>query len=241
MPVSFESDGAARGTLFPRGFGLSLAASQQLAVVPEDPQIPVFYRDKDTLFHAGHVTAPWSVYVSDPIAEVRLTMQSQTTPSTAVTAQLTSQGVQATWSGQGKGEFRIGGRAVNLQTPPAGGRALRLHYRIDETPQGPVVLTMRCEPPAAAPPPPSGSAAASVKRCGMAESEGVDLTQSFGAVHAGSWSTLTIPLTCLHGTGGTLELVGAPFALESAGRLGVTFDDIRFVRDPAAACPPHAH
>jgi hypothetical protein len=161
-------------------------------------------------------------------------MQSQTTPGNVVTAQLTSQGVQATWSGHGKGEFRIGGRAVDLQTP---GRALRLHYRIDETPQGPVVLSMRCEAPAAAPTP----ASASMKRCGMADGEGVDLTQSFGSVHAGSWSTLTLPLACLHRAAGTLERVGAPFALESSGRLGVTFDDIRFVRDPAAACPPQPH
>jgi beta-glucosidase len=239
MPVTFGSDSAVHGALFPRGFGLSLAKSQDLAPVSEDPAIPVVYRDKDTLFHAGHVTAPWSIYVSDPGAEVRLTMQSQTTPSSAVTAQLTSQGdVQALWSGQGTGEFRIGGRAVSLQTPSASGPALRLHYRVDEAPQRPVVLSMRCEAPAGASIPASGSTAASMKRCGMAEGEGVDLSQSFRSAHAGSWETLTIPLTCFHGTGGTLERVSAPFALESSGRLGVRFDDIRFVRETTAACPP---
>jgi beta-glucosidase len=238
MPVAFDSGGAVRGALFPRGFGLSLAKSQDLALVSEDPAIPAVYRDEHTLFHAGHVTAPWSIYVSDPIAEVRLTMQSQTTPGTAVTAQLTSQGVQAIWSGQGKGEFRIGGRAVSLRTPSAGGSALSLHYRIDESPQRPVVLSMRCEAPAGAPNPASGSAPASMRRCGMAEGEGVDLTQSFRSAHAGTWATLTIPLACLHGTGGTLERVSAPFALESSGRLGVSFDDIRIVRDTTAACPP---
>jgi beta-glucosidase len=239
MPVTFGSDSAVHGALFPRGFGLSLAKSQDLAPVSEDPAIPVVYRDKDTLFHAGHVTAPWSIYVSDPGAEVRLTMQSQTTPSSAVTAQLTSQGdVQALWSGQGTGEFRIGGRAVSLQTPSASGPALRLHYRVDEAPQRPVVLSMRCEAPAGASIPASGSTAASMKRCGMAEGEGVDLSQSFRSAHAGSWETLTIPLTCFHGTGGTLERVSAPFALESSGRLGVSFDDIRFVRETTAACPP---
>jgi beta-glucosidase len=238
MPVTFDSDSAVSGALFRRGFGLSLAKSQELAPVSEDAAIPAVYREKDTLFHAGHVTAPWSIYVSDPAAEVRLTMQSQTTPSAAVTAQLTSQGVQAVWSGQGMGEFRIGGRAVSLPTPSIGGPALRLHYRIDEAPQGPVILSMRCEAAAGAPIPASDSAAASMRRCGMAEAEGLDLAESFRAAHAGSWVTLTLPLTCLHHTGAVLELVSAPFALESSGRLGVSFDDIRFVRDTTGTCPP---
>jgi beta-glucosidase len=240
MPVTFDSDNTVRGALFPRGFGLSLASSQQLAQLPEDPQVPVFYRDEDTLFHAGHVTAPWSIYVSDPLAEVRVTMQSQSSPGTAVTAQLTSQGVQATWSGRGKGEFRIGGRPVSLQTLSAGGPALRLHYRIDQAPkpQQPVILSMRCEAPAGPPDPASGSTAAGARRCGMAEGEGADLTQSFRSAQAGSWATLTVPLTCLHRGDGISKLVSAPFAVESSGRLGVSFDDIRLVRDTTAACPP---
>jgi beta-glucosidase len=237
MPVTFDSDSAVHGALFPRGFGLSFAKSQELRLVSEDPEVPVFYRDKDTLFHAGHVTAPWSIYVSDPLAEVRLTMQSQTTPSTAMSAELTSQGVQATWSGQDKGELRIGGRAVNLQTPAAGGPALRLHYRIDEAPQRPVILSMRCEAPAGAPIPVSAGAAASMRHCGMAEGDGFDLTQSFRSARPGSWATLTIPVACLHPAGGSLELVSAPFALQSSGRLRVSFDDIRLVHEATAACP----
>jgi hypothetical protein len=35
-----------------------------------------------------------------------------------------------------------------------------------------------------------------------------------------------------------LELVSAPFALESSSRLGVSFDDIRLVHQGTAACPP---
>jgi beta-glucosidase len=241
MPVTFDSDSAVHGALFPRGFGLSLAKSQELPPLSEDPGIQEVYRDKETLFHAGHVTAPWSIYVSDPIAEVRLTMQSQTTPSTAVTAQLTSQGVQVSWSGRDAGEFRIGGRAVSLQTPSGGAPALRLHYRIDETPQRPVILSMRCEIPAGAPNPASDSTATSTRRCGMPEGEGFDLTQSLRSAHTGSWTTLTIPMACLHRGRGTLELVSAPFALESSGRLGVSFDDIRIIRDAtASACPPQA-
>jgi hypothetical protein len=97
---------------------------------------------------------------------------------------------------------------------------------------------MRCEAAAGAPITASGGAAASMRRCGMAEGEGIDLTESFRSAGAGSWVTLTLPLACLHHTGAVLELVSAPFALESSGRLGVSFDDIRFVRDTAGTCPP---
>jgi hypothetical protein len=72
----------------------------------------------------------------------------------------------------------------------------------------------------------------------MADGAGVDLTRFFESAGTGSWTTLTLPLACLHRTGGAAALVSAPFALESAGRLDVSFDDIRVVRDPTASCPP---
>jgi beta-glucosidase len=224
MPVKFDAGNAVHGALFARGFGLTLAQTQELAQVPEDPRIPQLFRDRDTLFHAGHVTAPWSVYVSDATAEVRLTMQSQTTPDGAVTAQLASPGIQAGWSGRGPGEFRIGGHAVSLHAAPAEARAIRLHYRIEETPRQRVIFSMRCE---------------ALERCGLAADKGLDLTESLSSVGGRSWKTLTIPLDCLTRMGATLEGVSAPFVLESSGRFVVSFDDIRIVRDASAsACPP---
>ena len=177
MPVTFEgsqangkgasgtqADGTqVRGAQFPRGFGLTLAQSQELADLPEDPQIAPAHGDRDSLFNAGHVTAPWSIYVSDPGAEVRLTLQSQVSPAGAVTARLSGQNIQATWSGQGPGVFRIGGRATNLTKALADNQVLKLHYRVDQPPQKAVLLAMRCEP---------------AERCGMAPNTGLDLTET---------------------------------------------------------------
>jgi len=222
MPVRFAADNTVQGALFPMGFGLTLAKSQELELLSEDPAIPAAAREKDTLFYAGHVTAPWSIYVADPIGDIRLTLQSQTTPTRAVTAQLDSQAVEVQWSGQGKGEMRIGGRAVNLST--AAGQALRLHYRVDEAPRQPVILSMRC--------------AGYSERCGVGEGQGADLTASLQSARMGSWMTMTIPLACLSREQVTPLLVAAPFAVETSGSLAVRFDDIRLVHDPAAsACP----
>jgi beta-glucosidase len=225
MPVTFGPGQQVRGALFARGFGLTLAKSQQLGALPEDPHIPTPQRDRDTLFHAGHVTAPWSIYVSDASAEVRLTMQSQPSPAGAVTAELTSHGVQAAWSGKAPGEFRIGGRAVSLAPAGPDHPALQLHYRVEEKPRQPVIFSLRCD---------------TDPRCGLAAGKGLDLSQSFRAAVPGAWQTLTVPLACLQRLGATLGAVSAPLALESAGRFAASFADIRIVRRAGApACPPN--
>jgi len=237
MPVSFDSDNSVHGALFARGSGLSLASSENLAPLPEDPRTPAQYREKDTLFHAGHVTAPWSIYVADPIAEVRLTLQSQTTPSGAVTAKLTAPALRINWSGGGPGEFRIGGRAVSLQTTSTANPALRLHLRIEDPPQRAVIFSMRCEAAAGSPSPASAQTAALIQRCGLAAGEGLDLMESFQSAQPGTWTTVTVPLGCLNGTGGAL--VSAPFALESSGQLAVSFDDIQLIHESTPSpCPP---
>jgi beta-glucosidase len=234
MPVSFDADDQVQGALFPRGFGLSLAKSGELAQLAEDPRIPAELTDRDTLFHAGHVTAPWSIYVSDPIAETRLTMQSQVTPEKAVTVQLASQAVEVQWSGSNAGQFRIGGRAVSLSASPS--EALRLHYRVAAIPKQRVVLSMGCE----APPGSSASAAAAAQtqHCGMAPNQGADLTATFRSANKGSWATLTIPLSCLARSAGVANLVSSPLVLDTSGEFAVGFDEIRLVRDaPASGCP----
>jgi beta-glucosidase len=225
MPATFEGN-QVKGAQFPRGFGLTLAQSQELAELPEDPQVPPAYSDRESLFIAGHVTAPWSIYVSDPSAEVRLTLQSQPSPAGAVTARLAGPSIQATWSGQGPGVFRIGGRATSLTKALADAEVLKLHYRVEQSPLKAVSLTLRCEP---------------AERCGMAPNTGLDLTETFRAAGTGTWKTLTIPLACLKKAGAALGSVTAPLAIESAGPFAVSFDDIRITRQSgvSAACPPN--
>jgi beta-glucosidase len=224
MPVTFEGS-QVTGMQFARGYGLTFTESPDLADLPEDPRAAPAYSDRDSLFNAGHVTAPWSIYVSDPSAEVRLTMQSQVSPGGAVTAQLSGPNVQATWSGQGLGLFRIGGRATRLTKAAADKQVLKLHYRIDRAPSKPVILSIRCEP---------------AERCGMGPNTGLNLTATFRSAGTGTWKTLTLPLACLKRLGATLSSVTAPLAIESAGEFAVSFDDIRIERQngTATSCPP---
>ncbi|MBS0418120.1 MAG: exo 1,3/1,4-beta-D-glucan glucohydrolase [Proteobacteria bacterium] len=224
MPVTFSGN-EVKGAQFARGFGLTLAQSPELGELPENPEVAAAFADRDSLFSAGHVTAPWSIYVSDPSAEVRLTMQSQVSPAGAVTARLADQSVQAVWSGQGPGIFRIGGRATNLVQAVADNQVLKLHYRVEQSPRQAVILSLRCEP---------------AERCGLATGSGLDLTAAFRGTANGDWQTLSLPLGCLKKLGAALAAVTAPFAIETAGPFAVRFDDIRIARQPGAtSCPPN--
>ena len=92
MPVVFTPSGSVEGALFARGFGLSLTQPSQLRRLSEDPRIPLQLLTRDTLFHAGHVTAPWSIYLNDATAGVRLTTATQSSPGAALTVQLEGPG-----------------------------------------------------------------------------------------------------------------------------------------------------
>ena len=79
----------------------------------------------------GTLTAPWSAYVADSMAEVRLTMNKQGSPQNVVVAFLDGGTVSATWTGRGRGEFRIGGRAADFA---AGGDEIVARFRVKEAP-----------------------------------------------------------------------------------------------------------
>ncbi len=232
MPVSYQPGGSVRGALFKRGYGLSLATHTTLAQFQEDPQVPPA---QDTLFAAGHVTAPQSIYISDRTAQVRLTMQSQASPEATVTAVLRKHDLEATWSGAGRGELRIGGRAADYSAAAARGMTLRLHLRVDAPPTQPVRLGLRCEAPYG----PPRTAAAALPRdwsmCGRSGGAMLDVSRRLKPATRGVWQTLEVPLACLAGKDADLAHVNAPFAIATDGALALSFDDIRLT---AATAPP---
>jgi beta-glucosidase len=236
MPVTFDAHGAAHGALFPRGFGLSLGAPHETATVAEDPRVPAALRARDTLFHAGHVTAPWSIFVADRTAEVRLTTDHQRSPDGVVTAELAPPSVRASWAGVAVAEFRIGTRATDYRAAAHDNRALQVRYRVEQPPSGRVGVGVRCEAPYGT----SAAVATSSEwqRCGTREGALLDVTSTFRAAPLFAWRTLVLPLECLERVGASLATVTAPFVVETAGRFAVSFDDIRLVHETVPTpCP----
>jgi len=107
MPVTFDAAGHVSGALFALGSGLDYRASGNSPVLREDPRIPPQWAAAPgSLFHARHVTAPWSIFVADDGAEVHLTTQRQESPRGAVAVSLQGKAFRrfgrarkAAWSG----------------------------------------------------------------------------------------------------------------------------------------------
>jgi beta-glucosidase len=235
QPVRFAADGRVSGELFPRGFGLSLNARSDLGAQSEDARTPA-HSPRDSLFAAGHVTAPWSIYVEDPTATVRLTMQDQPSPRQTLIAKLADGNLEGTWSGNGVGELRIGGRAADFTARVQAGEALVLSYRVVERPTQPVTLGIRCEAPYGTRPPLDATAPVIDWRlCGARGGAGVDITGALHAAAPGSWHSLAVPLHCAT-AGADLKNVDAPFAMATAGRLTLQLRDVHLAHSDAT-CP----
>jgi beta-glucosidase len=239
MPVRFPGVGTSRGALFLRGFGLSLSSMATLPQLSEDPTVPPGGGSPHSLFTAAHVIAPWSIFVADRTAEVRLTMNSQTSPDGAVTATLHRPTVRVAWTGVAKSDFRIGGRAADYTAQATAGMEIVARYRVDERPTQSVGVGIRCDAPYSTHAPPVGvTSPIEWKLCGMPTGAFLDLTSTFSEAPIGAWRTLHLPLECLSHSGADLANVSAPFTIETAGRFAVRFADVRLARSPhARLCP----
>ena len=237
LPVRIGADQAVTGALFPRGYGLTYASASTVAQLAQDPATPGAQNPEDALFAAGHVIAPWSVFVEDPIAPVRLTMKSQASPGATLTTTLTTAGLQAVWSGKAIGELRIGGRAQDLRARTQSGTALIVRYRLVQPPTSAVTLGMRCEAPYGTRPPlDTTTPPIDWRLCGSRTGVGVDITASLRGAPLNTWQNLTIPLHCMADDKSDLRNVNAPLAIATAGTLSLEFEAVRLAVTEGA-CP----
>jgi beta-glucosidase len=225
MPVTFDAAGNVSGALFPRGGGLDYRSTvNSPSLLSEDPQIPPQWRwSPGSLFHAGHPTAPWSIFVADDRAEVHLTAARQESPRGTVVVASETDGSKVVWSGMQSGIFTISGRAGDMRPQAEQGVALDVRYRVDRVPTQPVKIGLRCTEPL----------------CGTPGGAMLDVTQVFRNAPPGHWRTLSIPLSCFAAAGADLAQVVVPFAVETSGPFGLTISDVRLAQGtsgPSSKC-----
>jgi beta-glucosidase len=212
MPARLDDGDQPIDALFPRGFGLTYADDVTLGRLPEEPRIPIELSASDSLFSAGHVTTPWSIYVEDAQASVRLTTSIQASPMGAVDVALNDAGVEAIWSGNGTGTLRFSGRGIDLRKRAAAGGVVSIRYRVDHAPSAAIELFISCGRQCRAP---------------------INATDRIAAGGPGQWQTLEIALACFKAKGGDLSDVETPFALTTYGSLGLTFSEIKLENSAA--------
>jgi beta-glucosidase len=241
MPATFDGvKEQARGALFARGYGLDYAQTGSAAHgahLDEDAHVPADRRSTDTLYHAAHVTAPWSIYLADaglgPGAEVRLTTTHQQSPLRGLVVSQDSAGVRARWSGAAPTIFRIAGRMVDYRPLAGTNTAIQIRYRIEEAPTAPVLIGLRCVAPYYRHPadaPGGATAALNAWKCGTEHGAYVDLTSTLQSAPVNSWRTYSYSLACLAAQGADLSTVEAPFSIATSGRLALTISEVRLVQ-----------
>jgi beta-glucosidase len=246
LPVRFSASGAATGALFARGYGLHYGAQDSArgdetsaqgaradARLSEDPGVKA---PEGELLRGAHVLAPWSVFVSDSSAEVRLTTANQESPAAVLEVRKTrlhgTGALLATWQPGRSAVLRFSGRPADLRDRSAAGARLVFRVRVLESPTGTVRLGMRCAPPYVRDGQPNASDAAAAD-CGVKGGAMRDVTASLRALPVGVARTFTLPLACLSAAGADLADVEAPFAIETSGRLRLALDAVSLAPSPA--------
>jgi beta-glucosidase len=192
----------------------------------EDPRIAPDRGGADSLFQAGHATAPWSLFVADKLAQVRVTGARQSSPSGAVRVALLDSQFTVAWSGSGRGDFWIGGRPIDLRAAARRGDVVQARFRLAQPPAGTVRAGVRCAP----------TSQAAETGCGAPGGAMLDVTQALTSARGGS-ATLSVPLACFLDRGADLASVAAAFALRTEGELAVSFSDIRLAHAAVRQCP----
>jgi beta-glucosidase len=233
MPVRFDGADRVRGALFARGYGLSLRDRRTVGRVGEQRAVPRELRAAGTLFHAGHVTAPWSAVVGDPGGAVRLTMASQPSPQALLHADLTPSGLRLAWNGARKATFSVGGRGRDYRALAATDAAVVLRYRVEQPPAARVFVGIGCEAPYG--PPTDASKRVRWGLCGTRDGALLDATARFAANRPRGWQQMKIPFACLGRLGADLARVDVPFTMVSSGAFVLHVAELRFEGATGAA------
>ncbi|MBV8853569.1 MAG: glycoside hydrolase family 3 C-terminal domain-containing protein, partial [Sinobacteraceae bacterium] len=228
MPVTYDHADRPQGQLFARDYGLTYAHPASVASLPEEAHVPPDLAMPGGLFGAGHPTAPWSMFVSDALAQVRVTTQHQDSPQQAVHVTLGNGPAQVVWSAGTRGDFWIGGRPIDLRAAARRHEVIRARLRSERPLGGTVQVGLRC----------AQSSQAADSGCGIAGGAMLDITGTLRSLQPGAWVTLSLPLACFAQRSADLSDVAAPFALSTAGEAAITISDIRMATGPLEGCTP---
>jgi beta-glucosidase len=209
--------------LFAFGFGLTYAAPQELATLPEDPGIPPELMSTGSFFDKGAAVAPWSLRVSNGADSTRIT----TVPAesvggrvkvTAGDDQVQEGARRFVFAGDGKGTVQITSEgAVDLSREANGDVMLLVRLRREGAVPKDLELGVACG---------AGCAGA------------VNFAATLEAVPAGQWQTVGVPLKCFAKNGADVSKVNEALTLETEGKLDLAFSQVKLgtVADQTLSC-----
>lgn len=211
--------------LFALGYGLDYAGQASVMTALSSPLseasgVSAAAANTDTWFARGRNPAPWRLTLRQGEVQVPVGNDGSVT---AVGGALSLRPVDAgglqgagralAWTGKGDAALTVTGGPVLDLARLSLGNALLLDYRVDQSPRGPVRVSV-------------GTGAA------------LDLTPTLAAAPVGQWRSVKIRLSCFKQAGADLSAVSAPFTLAAADPVGLSLATVRIVSDVSdAICP----
>lgn len=188
--------------LFAFGYGLSYAKPGNVGALSEVSGVDASLANTSTFFAKGVTPAPFS-FATDS----KITRKTVDGPATQEGAQ------QLTWPA-GPATLRIGGSDLDLSRETNGDLSLRLVYRVDAGPTGPVRLSME----------------------GGKNTGTIDATSLFTG--KSGWQTVNVLLKCYQKNGVDVTKVNAPIVLQANGPFTLSLAEAKIVSDPNnSVCP----
>jgi beta-glucosidase len=202
--------------LFPNGFGLSLADRRGWTPLSEEPGVVTSLPATGSLFDRGRASTGRLLQIdaaNDSPRTVTGAAQNNVVTVRAFDRAAQEDAREVTWNGRGRGTLAIAGtRPADLSK--SGNLALAVELRVDEAPDAPTMLQLRCGPACTAQ---------------------VDVSRPLAARVGKGWQRWEMPLACLPGV--QLDRVTTPFALTTTGRLRLSFTAIALVPAKDQPCP----
>ncbi|MCH8686228.1 glycoside hydrolase family 3 protein [Pedomonas mirosovicensis] len=208
LSFSWPATANAKGPkLFPLGYGLKTTSNQTVAKLPEDPGVKEDAQATDVFFNRGVPAASWSLNVAGGEGgQTRITTVPARSADGRVTVTSTDYQVQEgarRFAFDGKGPASVALTTLNpidLTRETNGDVMLLVTARVDEAPNGPVSLGMRCG-----------------DNCGGEFSLG-----KLDVAKIGTWQTVGVPLKCFAKAGTDMSKIDAPFILSTSAKMTVS-------------------
>jgi beta-glucosidase len=191
--------------LFAYGYGLDYRTpGKPIGKLSEVSGVDASLSNRSVFFARGATPAPFGVSLGAGVT--RSAVDSATQQEGAM---------RLAWTGAAPAAVAITGPELNWSRESNADLSLRIVYRVDVAPQGPVELAA-----------PDGVAG-----------KGLPATAMFSR-KPGEWQTATISLKCFAKVNPTLEKVISPLRITAAAPFTVAIADARIVSDPSASsCP----
>ncbi len=237
LSFTWPSDGTGRiindddkeGVLYPYGYGLSYKNSGDFKTLSEKSGISNIATSFDGKIVArGDAASPFMLYLGDS--------SNLNTPMTALKGSSLGGGVSIhgtdfkaqedsrviTWSGNGKASASIRTRrSIDLTSlGETDNLALKLQWRIDETPEGAIAIGMGCG-----------------DGCGAQ----LDISDLVTDLSEGEWTTSSVQLSCFTGAGLKPDTINTAFQLTSESKATISLHSATIVKSiEKGTCPAKA-